>query len=49
MEKQLIYLPREFRRKIKSKASILGKSISGFTQEALVFYLSFLEKNKETA
>lgn len=49
MEQQLIYLPKEFRREVKSKAYLLGKNISEFTKEALVFYLSHLELNKDIA
>lgn len=49
MEQQLIYLPKEFRREVKSKAFLLGKKISEFTQEALVFYISHLELDKDIA
>ena len=51
MEKQLIYLPTELR--IKIKEAIAPKrpkvTISNFVQNAVEFYLSSLEKNKETA
>lgn len=49
MEQQIIYLPPELRRIVKSKAASLGKSISDFAREAFEFYTSSLEKNKETA
>ena len=49
MEKQLIYLPKELRKRTKHQATETDQTISGFIQNALEHYLSFLEKNKETA
>ena len=49
MEKQLIYLPKELRKRTKVQAVKRENSISEFCQKALEHYISFLEKNKETA
>ena len=45
-ERQLIYLAPEDRRKTKSKAASMGKSISDFIQDALYHYFKFLDKEK---
>lgn len=49
MEQSTIYLPKEFKKQIKSTYPFYAKSISEFCEKALRFYISFLEKNKETA
>ena len=49
MEQQLIYLPKELRKRVKRQIIDTETSISEFCQNALEHYISFLEKNKETA
>lgn len=49
MEKQLLYFPKDLRKRLKIEALNQKQTYSKFTECALEFYLSFLEKNKETA
>lgn len=48
MEQQLIYLPKELRKRAKI-AAVNEKSLSAFIQKAIKFYLAFLDKDKEAA